>query len=226
MRRRRLLLALPFLAALAWSYMPQRQIAPVKPLLTEEGQLVVFDRSTWQQRELAKRIPPRDPWPAGAAMAQALAQYGLDQNTPERAIPVPAAIAPDVYLVGQDRVSNLTYLIDCGPEGVAVIDPTYASEYERTVENIEKCGRARKDIRWVLNTHCHIDHAMADRQFRDAGAQILVPALDADHVERGTRVTAFYLVARQTGNAPFPSARWTAAWWTARNCAWATSSST
>jgi len=193
-----------FLAALAWSAMPQRRVVPVKPILTEEGQLVVFDRVTWQYRELAKRLPLDDAWPSGAAVGQALARYGLDRNTPEKAIPVPAEIAPDVYLVGQDRVSNLTYMIDCGPAGVAVIDPTYASEFERTVENIEKCGRARKDIRWVLNTHCHIDHAMADRQFRDLGAEILVPALDADHVEKGTRVTAYYLVAAQTGNAPFP----------------------
>lgn len=207
MRNRRVWLVVLFLSALAWSYVPQRLVEPVKPLLTEEGQLVVFDRSTWQMRELAKRVDPQRPWPRGKAMEEALAQYGLDKNTPERAIPVPAQIAPDVYLVGQDRVSNLTYMIDCGPDGVAVIDPTYESEYERTVANIEKCGRTRKEIRWVLNTHCHIDHAMADRKFREGGAEILVPTLDADHVEKGTRVTAFYLVAKQTGNAPFPKCK-------------------
>lgn len=207
MRRRRLLLASLFLSALAWSYMPQSVVAPVKPLVTEEGQAVVFDRSSWQLRELTKRLDPQQPWPSGQALTEALARYGLDKDTPERAIPVPARIATDVYLVGQDRVSNLTYMIDCGPEGVAIIDPTYESEYERTVANIEKCGRARKQIRWVLNTHCHIDHAMADKKFRDAGAEILVPEPDADHVERGTRVTAAYLVAAQTGNAPFPKCK-------------------
>ena len=96
--------------------------------------------------------------------------------------------------MGQDHVSNLTYMIDCGPEGVAIIDPTYESEFERTVENVEKCGRVRKDIRWVLNTHCHIDHAMADRKFREMGSQILVGEADAEHVEKGTRVTGYYII--------------------------------
>ena len=207
MNRRRIALMAAFVAALAWSYSPQKSISPVKPILTEEGQLVVFDRITWQLRELAKRLPADLPWPGGAEMQKALARYSLDRDTPERAIPVPAQIASGVYLVGQDRVSNLTYMIDCGPEGMAIIDPTYASEFERTVVNVEQCGRTRKDIRWVLNTHCHIDHAMADKQFRDLGAEILVPANDADAVEKGTRVTAYYLVAKQTGNAPFPKCK-------------------
>jgi glyoxylase-like metal-dependent hydrolase (beta-lactamase superfamily II) len=117
---------------------------------------------------------------------------------------VPASIAPDVYLVGQDRVSNLTYMIDCGSEGVAIIDPTYESEFERTLANIEKCGRARKDVRWVLNTHCHIDHAMADRKFREMGAEILVGEADAEHVEKGTRVTGYYIVR---GVTEFPRSK-------------------
>ena len=32
-------------------------------------------------------------------------------------------------------------MIDCGPDGVAIIDPTYESEFERTLANVEKCGR-------------------------------------------------------------------------------------
>ena len=155
-------------------------------------------------RELAKKLPLEEPWPGGAAAASALAKYGIDRNLPPQAIPVPAQIARDVYLVGQDHVSNLTYMIDCGPEGVAIIDPTYESEFERTVANIEQCGRTRKEIRWVLNTHCHIDHAMADRKFGDMGAEILVGEADAEHVEKGTRVTAYYIVR---GVTEFPRSK-------------------
>src|SRR5882724_10502177 len=106
---------------------------------------------------------------------------------------------------GQDRVSHLTYMIDCGPEGVAIIDPTYVSEFERTLGNVEKCGRNRKEIRWVVNTHCHVDHAMADKQFRDLGAKIAVHEADAAAIEKGSRVTAYYLIKEDTGKvAPFP----------------------
>lgn len=182
----------------------QQSVPPVSPIPTEEGQLVVFNKSTWQMRELTKRIPLNDSWPQGQEMERALERFGLTRNTPAEHIPVPAQIAPDVYLVGQDRVSNLTYMIDCGPEGVAVIDPTYASEAERTMANVEKLGRPRKDIRWVVNTHCHFDHAMADKQFRDAGAEIMVHAIDADHIEKGSQVTAWGMFAKQTGGGEFP----------------------
>jgi len=196
-------LAALFLLALSF-VRGERTIAPVHAMRTEEGQMVVFDRGTWLMRELAKKLPLDEPWPTGAAVAKAFAKYGLDRNPPPQAIPVPAQIARDVYLVGQDRVSNLTYMIDCGPEGVAIIDPTYESEFERTVANVEQCGRTRKEIRWVLNTHCHIDHAMADHKFREMGAEILVGEADAGHVEKGTRVTGYYIVK---GVTEFPRSK-------------------
>jgi hypothetical protein len=158
-----------------------------------------------QYRELAKNLPVSEPWPGGRDMRDVLKRYGLAENAPADAIPVPARITSDVYLVGQDRVSNLTYMIDCGPEGVAIIDPTYASEFERTLTNVEKCGRNRKEIRWIVNTHCHVDHAMADKQFRDLGAKIAVHEADAAAIEKGSRVTAYYLIKEDTGKAaPFP----------------------
>jgi glyoxylase-like metal-dependent hydrolase (beta-lactamase superfamily II) len=173
--------------------------------MTEEGQSVVFDRFTWQNRELAKKLPPSDAWPSGSEMRAALEKYGLVETTPPKAIPIPARLANDVYLVGQDRVSNLTYMLDCGADGVAIIDPTYESEFERTLANVEKCGRPRKDIRWVLNTHCHVDHAMADRKFHDMGARIAVHEADAAAIEKGTRVTAYYLMKFDNGQTgPFP----------------------
>ena len=197
---RRLLLASFFVILLAGYGFAPAQVRPgrVRALVTEEGQQVVFDRITWQLRELTKKLPPDQPWPAGAELQTALVRYGLKDTSLEQAIPVPAEIERDVYLVGQDQVSNLTYLIDCGPEGVAIIDPTYESQFERTLANVEKCGYSRSQIRWVLNTHCHIDHAMADGKFRDLGAQILVPESDADAVEKGSRITAYYIVSGQT----------------------------
>jgi len=65
------------------------------------------------------------------------------------------------------------------------------SEFERTLENIEKCGRAKKDIRWVINTHCHTDHSLSDRKFHEIGAQIIIHEADAAAIEKGTLVTLF-----------------------------------
>jgi glyoxylase-like metal-dependent hydrolase (beta-lactamase superfamily II) len=207
--RTRPLLAALFFTALGWSYFAAgpAAVSPVRPLLTEEGQQVVFDKYTYQRRELAKRLPLEDAWPVAKEMVKALGRYGLDQVKLAPAIPVPARIATGVYLVGQDRVANLTYMIDCGPDGVAIVDPTYESEVERTIANVELCGRSRKDIRWVINTHCHYDHALADRKFRELGAEIMIHEEDAAAVEKGTEVTAFYMMAKQSGGAGFPTSK-------------------
>jgi glyoxylase-like metal-dependent hydrolase (beta-lactamase superfamily II) len=174
-------------------------------ITTEEGQKVAFDRGTFQIRELTKRVPPQEAWPGGAALRQALERYGLNQNTPARVVPV--EIAPGVYLVGQERLSNLTFMIDCGPQGVAIIDPTEDSEFDLTIANVERCGRRKQDIRWVLNTHCHVDHAMADKKFYELGAQIMLHQADADAVEQGTQVTAFYLLKDLTAFPRCPVGR-------------------
>lgn len=199
---RRLVLLPLFALALGWGY--QRSIAPVVPVLTEDGQHVVFPRGPWQMRELAKRLPIDEPWPAqGAEMQKALARFGLDRDAPPKSIPMPARIVTDFYLVGQGALTNLTYLVDCGPEGVAIIDPTFESEVNQTLANVEQCGFSRNKIRWVINTHCHTDHAMADARFRQMGAQILIHEADADAVEKGSRITGYYRVAQQRNDPTF-----------------------
>jgi glyoxylase-like metal-dependent hydrolase (beta-lactamase superfamily II) len=51
----------------------------------------------------------------------------------------------------------------------------------------------------VINTHCHADHSMADRKFRELGAEIMVRDTDADAVEKGTLATGYAL--------PFPTCK-------------------
>jgi glyoxylase-like metal-dependent hydrolase (beta-lactamase superfamily II) len=159
---------------------------------TEEGQLVAFNRGNYQARELAKVLPLDLPWPVGAELAKAVVKFGVNRVVPPATQPMPSRILGDVFLVGQDhRSTNLTYMVDCGPEGVMLIDPSYDSEFERTVANVGKCGRKPGDIKWVINTHCHTDHSWADYKFSAAGAQIILHEADATAVEKGTRVTAF-----------------------------------
>jgi glyoxylase-like metal-dependent hydrolase (beta-lactamase superfamily II) len=173
----------------------------IASVVTDENQRVAFEGVIWQMRELAKILPLDQPWPTGQpALQAAFAKYQLDQHAPPRAIPMPARIARDVYLVGQSRIiGNLTYLIDCGDDGLALIDPTYVSEVEATIAQVKACGFAPERIRWVLNTHCHVDHAMADAEFRQRGAQIAAGSDDADAIEKGTRVTAYYIMQPAVG---------------------------
>src|SRR5258708_7201880 len=97
--RSRLFLFPLFVLALGWSY--QRSVDPLSPILTEEGQRVVFPRPTWQRRELSKLLPPDEPWPGSPSdMQKAVERFGFGKGGPPNRIPMPARIADDVLLVG------------------------------------------------------------------------------------------------------------------------------
>jgi acetyl esterase/lipase/glyoxylase-like metal-dependent hydrolase (beta-lactamase superfamily II) len=195
--------ALPPMAAAAEPVSTQAAASlPVQ--VTEEGQHVAFDGYTWQRRELSKRLPIDQPWPDEGKIGAVLAQYGLDKLPIAEFIPTPARILPDVYLVNSQP--NHTYLIDAGADGLALIDPGLPTNVDSILANIERLGFSRKQIKWVLNTHAHFDHSMADSQFRHLGAKILIGEADADAVEKGTRVTAKFMLPQAMQDA-YPTAK-------------------
>ncbi len=157
---------------------------------TEEGQSVVYDAYTWQRRELTKKLPLNEAWPREFDIPPVFKRFGLDALPAfaPRALPVPATILPDLYLV--NSTPNLTYLIDAGPAGLILIDPGLESNVENILKAVEALGFRRTAIRWVINTHAHFDHAMADAHFQKLGARILVGRADVAAVEKGTEVTA------------------------------------
>lgn len=159
---------------------------------TEEGQRVIYDRYTWQRRELTKRLPLDQSWPGDSEIGSFFPKYGLDKDAPETNIPVPRKISPSVYLVGSNLV--LTYLIDCGPGAVAIVDPGLLPAFQSILANVEKAGFPRSSIKWLLNTHAHFDHSMSDASFRKLGAQLLIEEADASAVEKGTRITGYFLL--------------------------------
>lgn len=177
------------------------EISPLPSSVTEEGQRVVFDGYSWQRRELTKRLPLDQPWPVEDDIGAVLSKYGLDKIPIPATIPTPALIVPGVYLVGSHP--NNTYLIDCGSEGTALIDPGLVSNYDSIIANIEQLGFSPQQIRWVLNTHAHFDHSMADGLFQQLGAKVLIGTADAAAVEKATRVTGrFFLPAEIQADYP------------------------
>jgi glyoxylase-like metal-dependent hydrolase (beta-lactamase superfamily II) len=158
--------------------------------ITEEGQSVIYDRYTWQRRELAKRLPLNEVWPAEDAIVQQFKRFHLDRSPIPAALPIPGRIMQDIYLVNTEP--NLVYLIDAGPQGLVIIDPGLASNVDSILRNVEALGFSRKSIKWVINTHAHFDHSMADAEFQKLGAKILVGREDVSAVEKGTQVTAKY----------------------------------
>ena len=172
---------------------PKVERAPLlKTAITEEGQTVIYDRYTWQRRELTKRLPLSEAWPSEFAIGPAFQKYGLASPPYPPAITTPSRIMSDVYLVNSDP--NLCYLIDCGAEGFALVDPGLLKNVDSILKNIATLGFSPRALRWVINTHAHFDHAEADASFQRLGAKILIGRADAPAIEKETLVTARHVL--------------------------------
>lgn len=173
--------------------------------VTEEGQHVVFDGYTWQRRELDKRLPLDQPWPSEDGIAKTFAQYGLANPPMPQWLAAPSTILPGIYLVGS--FPNNTYLIDAGHGGLILVDPGLTMNYAAIIANVERLGYAKSQIRWVINTHGHFDHSMADALFRKAGAKILVGEGDAAAVEKATLATEYTLIPPEMQTKEYPRSK-------------------
>lgn len=183
------------------------EIVQLRGQPTEEGQTVIYDAYTWRRRELTKLLPLAEPWPAENDIEAQFKKYGLEKAPIPETIPAPSRIMPDVYLINSD--TNHTYLVDGGSAGLIVVDPGLERNVDSILRNVEKLGFSSKQIKWVLNTHAHFDHSMADAHFQRSGAKILVGRFDAPAVEKGTQVTAKYaLPPSEMSNYPTLRVDW------------------
>lgn len=182
----------PGVAVAAEAGKPGSRAPALQPSKTEEGQAIVYDAYTWRRRELDKRLPLSEPWPAEAQIGALFKRFGLDTAPVPEAIPVPSQILRHVYLV--NSVPNHAYLIDGGADGLALVDPGLEANVEAILKAVDALGFQRRAIRWVINTHAHFDHSQADAHFQRLGAKVLVGRGDAAAVEKGTGVTAKYVL--------------------------------
>ena len=102
-----------------------------------------------------------------------------DDNRPNE----PYKIAGNLYYVGSSGISS--YLI-ATPAGHVVIDAGYESTVPIVEANIRTLGFKVEDVRILLNTQAHYDHAAGFAAMKkDTGAQLMVSGPDADVIERG-----------------------------------------
>ena len=110
-----------------------------------------------------------------AAALFAMSDAALAQGSSPTALPfVLKQVGPGVYAAidGPERkaISNAGFVI--GDDGVLVIDSLFTPEAaEALVSEIRRL--TPKPIRYVVNTHYHIDHTGGDQVLREAGAIII-----------------------------------------------------
>lgn len=103
-----------------------------------------------------------------------------NRSIPDR----PFRIAGNLYYVGS---TGVTSFLVTGPKGHVLIDGGYPENGPLIVNSIAKLGFNIRDVKVLLNTHAHSDHAGGLRHLQEAsGAKLWVSEGDADVMASGS----------------------------------------
>ena len=109
----------------------------------------------------------------------------------------PFKMIGNVYYVGTDGLAS--YLIT-SPQGHILVDTVMPESTSQIKANIEKLGFKVTDIKYLLNTHAHIDHTGGLAEMKQAsGAQLVAGEADKPLLEGG-----YYPGAREETALNFP----------------------
>lgn len=115
-----------------------------------------------------------------ASAAQAADKIPADWTTPQ----APFRIVGNTYYVGTKDLA--VYLI-ASPKGDVLIDGALVQTVPQIEKNIAALGFKLSDIKLILNTHAHYDHAAGLAQLKkDTGAKFDASAADRPILETGT----------------------------------------
>jgi metallo-beta-lactamase class B len=118
---------------------------------------------------------------AASLSAQRTAEERAEWNKPV----APFRIAGNVYYVGAAGVAS--YLIST-PRGLIVLDGGLPETARLVVENLRRLDFPISDVRYLLNSHAHFDHAGGLVQLkRLSGAQMIASRADAKILESGEK---------------------------------------
>jgi len=110
-------------------------------------------------------------------------------------------INPKLYTIRGGNACALSYLVDCGSEKI-LIDCGADLGFKRICEEITEIGFSPKEVKRVLLTHCHYDHAAGAYLFkREIGSEVYIHENEVKPVEEGDEEwTASFVYGRS-----FPS---------------------
>lgn len=117
------------------------------------------------------------------AAAQSLSDFMRDMikhwNTPTE----PFKVIDNIYYVGTDGLAS--YLVTT-PQGHILIDTAMPEATGQIEGSIAKLGFKVADIKYIINTHAHIDHTGGLAQIKqESGAQMVAGAKDQPLLEGG-----------------------------------------
>jgi metallo-beta-lactamase class B len=111
-----------------------------------------------------------------------LAQETAEWRSWNQPVP-PFHVAGNIYYVGANEITS--FLIT-SPQGHILLDGGFAETAPQIEANIEKLGFHLRDVKVLLNSQAHSDHAGGFAELkRVTGARLLIAPGDADLVARG-----------------------------------------
>ena len=117
----------------------------------------------------------------------------------------PFRIAGNLYYVGS---TGVTAFLLAGPEGHILIDGGYPETAPLIVGSMARLGFDIRDVRMLLNSHAHFDHAGGLRELQEAsGAELWISERDAPFVAAGGAGDRTFGPLRFLGFGRFPPAR-------------------
>ena len=99
-------------------------------------------------------------------------------------------VLPSLYAVPLQAVN--AFIIDLGDDGLVLIDTGTPGDAGNILEAIAELGREPADVRHILVTHCHNDHAGGLAELKEAtGASAHMHPTDARMVRSGKALRPF-----------------------------------
>jgi len=177
---------------------------PFDPVIVETpwGQHVVPTIDTYIDIQTYEQLKPGQAWSEGDRLAKRLREDYQSGSLKLRRYPW--RIVEGVYALGRDNMEQQIYMLDSG-EGLLLIDPSFDAWQEDLLGEIRALGYQPSQVKWVLLTHCHIDHSQSCHTWRERGAKIVVGDADAHPVEAGNSLVATWVEPEAQGHfTPIP----------------------
>ena len=128
---------------------------------------------------------------SGAAMPPAVEAMWASWADRSSQYVEPFQIFDNVYYVGIDWVA--AYLIETG-DGLILIDSLYGSWLPVLLNNIRELGFDPADVKYLINTHGHFDHAGGSALFQKVyGSRVVMTAEDWQMAQAKPELAAFYM---------------------------------